>query len=172
MTAGVASDNLLFAGANGKGFQITRNRNCILIELLLFVLQTELMIWGSQFALMVSDCGTCGKISGLLVLFLTGITMIYRCFNQQWPEKYLMLSEQQMLVHALSTCMLVLSFSFAIGLLTGANSKFIVYLLAMLPLFITTGVLLGMFKRMAALKYLRLTGTLCFVLGLILLIIN
>ena len=165
---GIASDNLLFAGSNGRDFQITKNGNCILTLLLLFIFQQEMLLCGNKFALASFNVETSGKWKPLLVLITIGIIMLFQCFNKDWTDDNISLKKMQLLRHAFSTSLLVLGCSFAFRILTQNQYSFKLYITPLLLVFIVIGLLLGILDKTRYIKWLHYIGTICFAFGLIL----
>ncbi|MEJ7678442.1 MAG: hypothetical protein WKG06_11395 [Segetibacter sp.] len=122
-------------------------------------------------ALAASGSKTSDKGMALFVLFLTGIIMLYHSLDKKCHDECFRLRKWQLLHYAFSTSFLVLASSFAIRLHTSNDFKFSLYMMPLLLVFIATGLLLGMLDKTTALRWLHITGTICFAFGLILLLL-
>lgn len=162
IATGIASNNLLFAGSNGRDFQITKNGNCILILLLLFILQQEMLIFGNKIALTSSVIETSDKWKPLLVLISTGIIMLYKCFNKNWVDQNISLNKMQLLQNEFSTSLIVFSCSFALPLVKSNNQSFPLCITPLLMAFLVIGLSLGMLNKTKYIKWLHLIGVICF----------
>lgn len=171
IATGIASNNLLSAGSNGRDFRITKNGNCILILLLLFILQQEMLIFGNKIALTSSVIETSDNWKPLLVLISTGIIMLYKSFNKNWIDQTISLNKMQILQNVFSTSLIVFSCSFALPLLKSNNQSFPLCITPLLMAFLVIGLSLGMLNKTKYIKWLHLIGVICFAFGMILILL-
>lgn len=169
--AGIAWDNMMFASITGRGYNLSRSANWILIVLFLFIIQYELLFIGYSFAsVMAFNLKGAKTWFAIALLATTGIWMLKESglkkeiyFSLQFDKKYVL---------PVVFCMGSYVFAFGCSLewlghyYNGKND-----FAAVLFLLIILGFVLGKYGCRKTLRSLNIVGSILVLLSAVLFII-
>lgn len=170
VTAGIAADNLQFAGLSGVGFSLLRNHKWILILLLLFIIQNEMLILGNVIATWTEPLMKGGQQwAAIGILASMGLKMLQELFSRNKAMRSASFETNDVLVLGFSTSIYVFAFGCATHWLRVDEQQARISILLLIFLFLAAGLLLGGFHYNKLLKRIHTVAAFLVLAGAVIL---
>lgn len=141
ISIGVAADNLLVSNITGKGFSMLSNHKWILILLLLFIIQNQVLIYGDWFALLIQPPGRQWLASGIITAM--GIKILQETKMKSDMIKNLSLGSGHLFSYSLTSSIYVFILGCCAHWLQVEQTHVMKGFLPFVPLFMLLGLALG-----------------------------
>ncbi|MBB6110256.1 hypothetical protein SAMN05421821_10664 [Mucilaginibacter lappiensis] len=168
---GIAADNLMIAGLTLSKTASISNRKWVIILLLLFIVQYQ-MLWLGNFVGAWAHYSTGNYLLGTGLLLSVAINICRELFQQKITHPVISYTPDNLLLLAFSTSMYVFIFSVAVQWLNIHDQRLNYWLVGAILIFLNTGVILGRLQLYKPLRFIRFTCTGMLLAGTLILILK
>jgi putative Mn2+ efflux pump MntP len=156
VTAGVAADNLQFARLSRVGFSVLKDHKFVLILLLLFIIQNEMLILGNATGIWTEPLMKGSEQWAAIGILVTmGIRMLQELSSKNREIRCASFETRDVLALAFSTSIYVFAFGCATHWLQVNEQETRISIMLLIFLFLTGGLLPGEFHYDKLLKWIH-----------------
>jgi len=170
---GIASDNLMLAALSGNGFTLLRNHKWVLILLLMFIIQNQVLLYSDWFGGFTKNwLNGSTPWMGIGIMLSIGLKMIQELKIKNQSFQNFHFDTGNVLTLAAGTSIYVFAFGCVANWLDVSDRAMNLSLLPLIASFLIGGLLLGKFHRIRILKVMHGVCVMMVLLGVALLFIQ
>ncbi|NHA07453.1 hypothetical protein G7092_26875 [Mucilaginibacter sp. HC2] len=170
---GIAADNLMIAGLTVSKTASISNKKWIIILLLLFIVQYQMLLLGKTVGGWAHYLtGSNPNLLGMGLLLSVTINICRELFQQKVTHPVISYTPDNLLLLAFSTSMYVFLFSVAVQWLNVHDQRLNYWLAGAILIFLNAGIILGRLQLYKPLRFIRFTCTGMLLAGTLILILK